>query len=666
MSAFGRLSFLLLLGCCLLAGGIRFYRLGAMDTRSDEVELLTPPIADFGPIQNFVRDFHAFKTGRILGLPRMVASAVVKGFGLETKPRNIRLPYAIMGILTIPALFMLGLRLGDRRLGFILAFLGVINPYLIFYSRYAHVYAFPLLFNAWAAAFAAGIICALRVANRPRHQDIVWFCVASILACHSHMSSWPLIGLLWFLVFLVLWRQRRTQAAREHVRRLVLACGIWLLALAPWIWLFVSALFTAQDSFLQGGVGPHSFEVMWRLPFVMMWGGGWPWVLVTMLLLVIGLAGGLLTGKWRVITSTSAIMGIALFVAMSVMMFKGGNFFNLRYYTPLWLIFNLLGGLGVLFLSDWTIVAIRRLSGKTLSFNAIAGCYCGGVAIFMVYPICWLLHLPGNPSPYSVINRWMDDNLPNGTLVIVDRWLEPWNEMRYHAPTNVVATFTVPTEPYDMMIKFNWPQTVKDFFKSFPDSVYMELVKTSPIIGETWEWPRRHFHRHVALTNEPGLALRHAMLVPEEGYYADNTNRLVVGLFYNTRDDIVKAAREEGQKTLALFGADWQYAKLWQQIHDFRYWRVLEGKDMIEVYNLTDTVNPVVILLRGMAVNGAKRVRCDGLSQADFSNMQLAEWRLENVTLQPGLNKLVLTDEFWSMAHIPLLVDRLNVFDAVK
>lgn len=656
-------SIVLLVLLIIIGAGVRLYRLGDMDTRADEVELLIPPIANFGPAENFIRDFQAFKTGRILGLPRMTTSALVKGLGLKTNRQNIRIAYALMGILTIPALFLLGLRLGDRRLAWILAFMGVINPYLIFFSRAAHVYAFPLLFNTLAAAFAGGVIASLRQTQRSRRSDVIWMSVASILACHSHMSSWPFVGLLWGLIFLVLWRQRREPVAREAIRGVGIAFGLWVLAILPWIVMFISALFTAQDSFLPGGWGPVRFRAMWRLPFVMMWGGGMPWGVVTMVLLLAGIVGGLISSRWRMIVATALIIGIIIFCVMSFMMSNAGGLFCLRYYNPLWLVFNLLGGLGVLTLAEWIAARVQAAGWKRLRAGYVAIGLCGVVAAFMALPIYWLLHLPGNPMPYSMINRWMDAHLAKGTLVIVDRWFEPWNEMKYHAPTNVVATFTVPAEPLEVFLKYNWRETVKQFFAKYPDAAFLELTKSyceRPEVGY-WDWPHKHFVQHVAFTNEQALALRHAMLVPEEAYYGTDTNRIIVDLYFNTRDDAVNQARAAGTESLVLYGTGWGYVKLWQQLRDFRDWRVLEDKATVDVYNLTQKTNSVTLLIRGMAANGGKRVRFGMLGQADFQNLQLAEWRIERVPLKPGLNQFVLTDALWSVARIPLLVDQVEV-----
>ncbi len=647
-----------LLLLCLLAAGIRLYRLGEMDTRGDEVELLIPPIADFGPRENFVRDWQAFKTGRILSLPRVTTSALVKGLGLPVNRFNIRLAYALVGLLTIPALFLLGWRLGDRRLAWILASLGTINPYLIFFAREAHVYAFPLLFNTWAAALACGIARALSRGAEARRWDTIWFCVASILACHTHMSSWALVGLLWVALGGLLFIRRRDPTAGRSARRLAAAMTIWLISIAPWIGVFISALFTEQQSFLRGG-GINVFGAMWRLPFVMTWGGGMPRALLTLALLLAGISEGLISRRWRPWLLWTSALSLLLFGALSIMMQIGAGFFSLRYYTPLWLFFNILAALGVLLLAERLAKGLRRAGWKGVAPGHIAASLCLIVALFMARPIYWLIRLPGNPTPYSMVNHWMDQNLPKGTLVIVDRWLEPWNEMRYHAPSNVVATFCIPNEPQEILLRYNWPERVQDFFRKYPDAAYLELCKKGPLDGKVWSWPRRHFRHQLAFTNEPALALRRTLLAPKEDFYEAHTNRIVVELFFNSRPDAIVQARLSGKSTLLFYGSGWGYLKLWRELQDFRDWRVMEEQAVLDIYNLTTQTNLVNLSIQGMARGGSKRVISPSGASHNFKHLQLEVWSLGRTALSPGLNQITLRDPLWSMGHVPMLLDEV-------
>jgi hypothetical protein len=385
----------------------------------------------------------------------------------------------------------------------------------------------------------------------------------------------------------------------------------------------------------------------------------------TLGLLLAGIIGGLFSFRWRGTVLAALVVGLIIFGFMSLMMSNAGNLFCLRYYNPLWSVFNLLGGLGLLVLAEGIAARAQAAGWKTFPAGYAAAGLGGILVAFMALPIYWILNLPGNPMPYSMINRWMDAHLAKGTLVIVDRWLEPWNEMKYHAPSNVVATFTVPAEPMEVFLKYNWRETVKQFFAKYPDGAFLDLTKSSglcerPEVGY-WDWPREHFARHVVFTNEQALALRRALLAPEESYYSADTNRVIAHLYYNTQEDAVNQARAAGASTLVLYGPGWGYEKLWRQLGDFRDWRELGDKAVLEIYNFTPQTNSVTLLIGGMAVNGSKRVIIGTLGQADFHHLKPVELRREHVPLNPGLNQLVLSDPLWSVTRIPLLVDRVEV-----
>jgi len=286
-----------------------------------------------------------------------------------------------------------------------------------------------------------------------------------------------------------------------------------------------------------------------------------------------------------------------------------------------------------------------------------------GVAVLLYLEPAWAsTRLTGTPIPYKQVVRWCDTQLPPHTLVLVGRWFEPWNELRVNNSTNVYFTFTVPNEPMDVFLKVRWRDTAKDFFDKFPDAAYFarESYTDRPEVGP-WPWPAQYFAHKVTFTNEAAIKLRDLGL----GYRIDSSaacsNLVKISLYYNTREDALAKAREQGKTSLVFFGPEWGYVKLWQQYRDFRDWRILQDKATLDVYNLTSQINYVTLLLRGMAVNGSKRVSFGLHGQADFQNMQYAEWRIEHVPLKPGLNQFVLSDSLWSVSHVPLLVDQVEV-----
>jgi len=164
-------------------------------------------------------------------------------------------------------------------------------------------------------------------------------------------------------------------------------------------------------------------------------------------------------------------------------------------------------------------------------------------------------------------------------------------------------------------------------------------------------------------TNKAAIRLAKFGVAYRDEFYDPATNRMISAIFYNTREDVLRHAREQGQAALVLYGPEWGYVKLWQQLKDFRDWRILEKQASLDVYNLTASTNRVTLKMRGMALNGSKRIEVLGESRfkRDFRHLQLEEWALRDIILQPGLNKIIFSDPLWSVSNIPLLVDQIEV-----
>jgi len=280
----------------------------------------------------------------------------------------------------------------------------------------------------------------------------------------------------------------------------------------------------------------------------------------------------------------------------------------------------------------------------------------------MMAPAATATQLRGKPTPYKDIQTWVDRNLPPASLVLVDRWYEPWNELQVYPSTNVFFAFTVPNEPLDTFLQVRWRETAKQFFAKFPDAAFLEINRQyweQPSVGP-WDWPSQWFRQKVTFTNEAGVKLRHLGLANRGDFYGVYTNRLVVDLYYNTRDDVVQKLKSEGRRAYAFFGPGWGYEKLWRQSRDFRDWRVLTSRAAIDVYNLADEPVSIDVVLQGVAAGGAKQVEAAPEVKKEFPGGKMQAWRLTLPRLAPGLTQIVLQDSLWDLGQVPLLVESLS------
>ena len=652
---------LLALACLLAVGGfLRLHNLGRMDTRGDEIELLQFMQQNISPIQYWKQEVGNFKEGRQMPLPRTVTCAIVRFFGMENSLRSIRIPYGVAGLLTLPAFFLIGWRLRNRQFGLVLLLLAILNPYILYWARHAHVYAYPLLFCAWSIYFFVEMYQRLRKGLHPGIGFVIGASLCSILACYSHMSTWAAIGVLWLGALWLAWYCGGDENRKKNFAMLGAGMAAWLLVLSPFIVGFLVAMSEEKDTFIT----PHGNKAasvygVWRLPFVYLWGGGFPRAIVTVGLLAMGLYVSWKNKKYRNEVSFLLTLFIVVFGALFTVMMATSGLFTFRYFLPTWFAF--------LLVSAWGLIGFTELINKKLQKGSAATLpiLCLAMTALMAWPVKWIYTLDGAPAPYTKINNYLDTHLQRNAPVIVDRWFEPLHEMRHHAPKNVSLTFTVPNEPLEAYKNNRWRESAQQFFLKNPDAGYLELVKTyfrAPGVGY-WRWPRQYFKQRAAITNEPGFKLRQRILGPTVDFYGADTNRLVAEIFYNTPEDVIQTAASMGMKAVVLYKSGWRYQKL----QDYRNIRIMETQVELDVVNLTNGEIPAMLMVSGAAMGGQKKVQVVGQPLAkEFVSGALQTWELGPTLLKPGHNILTFRDDLFRLAKIPLAVLEIQLKEGDK
>ena len=135
----------------------------------------------------------------------------------------VRLPSLIAGTLVIPALFLLGRELYDRRTGLVAAAFGAASPLLIWYAQEARMYAFVTLFGLLS------LWTQLRVIRRPTMLAWAAYILATSALLLSHYFGLLLIGVQQLIWVGVLLQKRR---AGERIRPLALGFAYSLIVLA--------------------------------------------------------------------------------------------------------------------------------------------------------------------------------------------------------------------------------------------------------------------------------------------------------------------------------------------------------------------------------------------------------------------------------------------------
>lgn len=604
-------------------------------------------------------------------LPLTVTRWYIDAFNLPVTFFTIRLPSAIFGILAIPVMYAIGVGMAGLCGGLLLALLVALSPFHIQMSCESYFYASLIL---GSMMLFRAFLDVLQTVENPRRLPASWHAsvfVGFLLVIHSQFTGWSaaylyaacMLGLL-----LWRWKKRADLAARHDFILALVLFGIQtvVLVLAPWgpghvlakIWSPLKSMYAA----VADRSGETAFSMTWKTFAMFGWGMTPGRLLFTLAVTA--------NGIWSLARDPArrlrhAMMGGVLvlnFIIFFVSREATASVYESRYVAGLLPIYLYLFGRGLL---DWRWLAPRlRAASATAAVAAAAG--------LLVYPAYLCTRLTGQPAPYLDIVRWADAHLPKGTPLLFDRWYEPWNEMTAHPSTNVVFTFTVPNEPVETYLRNQWRQSAQQFFARHPDAAFVEMARTYydvPGVGP-WDWPRRHFAHEVSIRNEAGVRLRELGLAGRGEYYTVTTNRLIVDIFYNTREDQMRRAQAAGVRVFSWYGKGWWFEKSGPmgmfrlQTPDFRDWRVLNDTAELELINVTTSPIVVHVRLRAVAAGGSKTVRVTPTMTKDFPAGQVSEWRFGPLALQPGINILTLHDPLWSLGKSLLLVEGIAVEEA--
>ncbi|MBU0679225.1 MAG: glycosyltransferase family 39 protein [Verrucomicrobia bacterium] len=605
-----------------------------------------------------------------------LAEVITLGFhhllGIEATHFTVRLPFALMGILAVLGVYFLGRRVQGPELGLVASSIAALNTFHLHVSREAYHYSGVTLFSTLTLVAFWGLLSSLDKRRNPPLRDWILWLVFGVLQCHTHMSAWMSFGGQGlFLGYMIL--RKGTEDPRDRKRLLiylvVVAAIVFAFLLPHMKRAFAEYLPTAAKKYSdQAGnwsvilkaivqfIPAYTFGTWWLalvLEAVLVAGVVWVFFAKQEERHTIRLFGTLFAVEFVILTLTMAIIG------------KGRANFN--YFSSLWPFVMLFMALCVKGVGHFISQRFRLKEGFAVTLVLLP------VIAYSIPPAWWTARSTGKPKPYKEIVKACDEHLPAGTPVLVDRWFEPWNELRVYNSSRVFFTFTVPDEPLEAYVKNQWRKTAKEFFRNNPTGAYLELRKTNwqnPDIGP-WLWPREYFKNHVQIINQAGIHLQNwglnfrpgtKMNINGEIYW----NNLVVDLFYNTREDSIEQARKEGRPFIVFYGPEWHYTKLWPQIQDFRDWRVMEERGTIELFNLQDKPAYVRFGLRGMAIQGRKKVQIGDQLSHSFPDRELSDWMIGLTEISPGSNRLQLEDKLWSLGRVPLLLEQVIVEPATE
>ncbi len=266
--------------------------------------------------------------------------AKVSSWVFGQSPTAIRLPSVVAGVLTVPAFYLIGVKMLGRRAALYATAIATVSPFLVFFSSNARAYSVMtllLVLSTWC------LLCA--VSDRGRTWHWVGWSVAGCLAVYSHYTAALAVAgqLLWVLWFF----------PKLRLRSLAFA-GLMVLLFLPWLGGLRNDLDSPTTDILQALQG-SGFDRKWNAlkDFFFLWFSlrkpsfldrpdmlvGLAGVLVASVAVIARLARGSLprpTGERARGVWLAVLMVVTVFGAELLLLALGTDIFGARNLAPAW------------------------------------------------------------------------------------------------------------------------------------------------------------------------------------------------------------------------------------------------------------------------------------------------------------------------------------------
>ena len=611
-----------------LAGAARWVDLGHCATRSDEINLMRYAMGEATLTELWT---HPPWLNQI-PLADSIPVAWAKAQPWRTVDEKlVREPFALMGWLTVAFCAAWMIRRRGVGAGLLVGAWMAVLPFHVYHSREAYYYVLAMLFAAGMALRGADFAAKLKSGGALKVREYAEWGAWTLMACLSHMSAWVVAGVMWMLLAWSGWTGLAAAGRKRHVRAIGILAVVLGVGMSRWIF----RAFLEMQRVAANPVGHIGSDFTWVAPRVLpFFAGGGNAVGLGILAAVLAAAGAVFwrsrgrPGRDPLYVAVTWSAACSLLGSYAYIFAVGGEKAKLTYFAV-----NL-----PVFLA-WAAMTLDKAfapagEGRRKILDAAAAAVIAGL---LVLPAWQVTRLDGNPTAYRQIRAWLDSHLSPGDVVIVDRWLEPWNEMGFYAPSNVTVSFTVPDEPYENYVGGNWRKTTKNLFEQNGAQAFIRLTRNYEARMGLWTWPETWFRRRAAVTNQAGLWLRDTGFAPMESYYSE-TNRVVTEIFYDTHEDIADRARSAGREVVWFFGAGWKLFKPWQQ-GDYSDYRVLTGEAAMAVHNLRGEPIRVRVEVVAAATGGNQKVPIGTLPPLTFPAEKLGSQIFE-LGLPPGIHAL--------------------------
>ena len=657
------LGLLLVAALLLAAFALRFARLGYTLLWIDELDVFWNSSSPRGPLDVILYTLrNCFEINTNEQMPFQYAwlklfLALYRALGIEQPGiALVRLPFALLGFLSVGALYAAVRRLYDRATAVWTLVVASISFFHVYQSRDATSYN-PLMFflalHFWGAAGW------LRPGG-PRWTDRLGFIAGAAGMLLSHLSSWLFLGpegLAW--LGRAAWLRRRAAEKRPWRRELVGGpfepAALLVLCALP----FLIVIYRAVTVFRPPGLKEESGISTLSLPFLRYqlahfgWGQGAGRLAAFVLVLAGGVAG--LLGERS--TRARGAIHLALLGASVALLFVAPHaLIYPRYLAIAFLPLLVVAGRG---LAWWTQGAVHRLKlGGRLAW-APAAAAAAILAAWHAQPFAQLMTLRTKLMPVPQLIEWLETQLPENGLYV---WESGFNLRdvpgAYPVRGRQAAFMTMHSGSIRVSpVAEQLAPAGRFLFQRFPLAALLATGFPEPPAEGPWSWIGTDFARREVVRNE-GLERLHRYGFSPHGYqYPANLN---IVCYFNRPEDLPSRAAAAGRPFLVYpDGPGWRYL----QTRDGLLFACPDPSASLRVRNLSGQAQSARLVIEG-AVQSAGGLRVTGPGgQVLTKNLQPANQVREEFgpfSFPPGEQEVRM--EFWPSGRNALL---LYTFQAV-
>jgi hypothetical protein len=642
-----------------LAAWLRFVDLGRATVRADEINFLQQVIRGQS-VSDLWQNPPWLNQIPFADIFTMLWNGIRPG---PPDEQTLREPYALIGTLTVVGVTWWLTRRRGIAAGVLVGIWISLLPYHVYQSREAYYYVVAMAFAAGMTLQTVDMLARCRQGESLSWRTYAGWTAWAFPTCLTHMSTWVVVLACWALLVAAGVRYGPEARRRQHVMLMIAAAAVLGLLMERWVFRAIEEVKNPMQGL--GHIGEPFGWIASRVILYFTVGANLYGIAAVVALVAAGWYA--LTAEMRRPQSRrdpwydalTLVTFVGLAAEFAFVGAVGGGKGKVTYFSAVLPAF--------LAWAAYTLDIVAASLPDRWPKIARAGLPCLAFSV-LAMPAWMTMRLDGKPSPYKLIRDWLDTNLDPGSVVLGDRWFEPWNEMAQYAPAKVFVTFTVPDDPYDNYVQFRWRDVTEQFIENGGAQAFIRLTRNHEQRAGLWTWPEKHFARHAVVVNDAAVWLRrNGYDVLQPFSTSSSAHQLTTEIFYDLQSDVVARKRATGERFVVFYDDTLRYEKSGPmgifrvQTQQFMDWRVLAEAGTFDVFNLTDKEQRAFVKLRGVAPGGTKLVIGPGEEQKEFSGGQLQDWFIGPVVLQPGSNTLSLKDPRWAESQNPLFIAGIEI-----